>query len=70
MNEIRSIVSDIKSGHIKPIYFLMGDEPYYMDKISDFIQENILNEAEKGFNQQIMYGRDASIEDIVSSAKR
>jgi DNA polymerase-3 subunit delta len=70
MNEIRSIVSDIKSGHIKPIYFLMGDEPYYIDKISDFIQENILNEAEKGFNQQIMYGRDASIEDIVSSAKR
>jgi DNA polymerase-3 subunit delta len=70
MNEIRSIVSDIKSGHIKPIYFLMGEEPYYIDKISDFIQENILNEAEKGFNQQIMYGRDSSIEDIVSAAKR
>jgi DNA polymerase-3 subunit delta len=70
MNEIRSIVSDIKSGHIKPIYFLMGDEPYYIDKISDFIQENILDEAEKGFNQQIMYGRDSSIEDIVSAAKR
>jgi DNA polymerase-3 subunit delta len=70
MNEIRSIVSDIKSGRIKPIYFLMGDEPYYIDKISDFIQENILDEAEKGFNQQIMYGRDSSIEDIVSAAKR
>jgi DNA polymerase-3 subunit delta len=70
MNEIRSIVSDIKNGHIKPIYFLMGEEPYYIDKISDFIQENILNEVEKGFNQQIMYGRDSSIEDIVSAAKR
>jgi len=70
MNEIRNIVADIKKGNIKPIYFLMGDEPYYIDKISDFIEENILDESEKGFNQQIMYGRDATIEDIVTSAKR
>ena len=61
MNEIRNIVSDIKKGNIKPIYFLMGEEPYYIDKISDFIEENILDEAEKGFNQQVMYGRDASL---------
>jgi DNA polymerase-3 subunit delta len=70
MNEIRAIVSDIKKGNIMPIYFLMGEEPYYIDKISDFIEENILDEAEKGFNQQVMYGRDTTIEDIVSSAKR
>ena len=70
MNEIRDIVSEIKKGNIKPIYFLMGEEPYYIDKISDFIEENILDEADKGFNQQVMYGRDSSIEDIVSSAKR
>ncbi|QOD61604.1 DNA polymerase III subunit delta [Polaribacter haliotis] len=70
MNEINAIVSDIKKGNIKPIYFLMGDEPYYIDKISDFIEDTVLDEAEKGFNQQVMYGRDASIEDIVSSAKR
>jgi DNA polymerase-3 subunit delta len=48
----------------------MGEEPYYIDKISDFIEENMLDEAEKGFNQQVMYGRDTTIEDIVSSAKR
>ncbi|EAQ41183.1 DNA polymerase III subunit delta [Polaribacter sp. MED152] len=70
MNEIRTIVSDIKKGDIKPIYFLMGEEPYYIDKISDFIEENVLDESEKGFNLQVMYGRDATIEDIVSSAKR
>ena len=70
MNEIRAIVSDIKKGNIMPIYFLMGEEPYYIDKISDFIEENMLDEAEKGFNQQVMYGRDTTIEDIVSSAKR
>jgi DNA polymerase-3 subunit delta len=70
MNEIRDIVSDIKKGNIKPIYFLMGEEPYYIDKISDYIEEHILDEAEKGFNQQVMYGRDATIEDIVGAAKR
>ena len=70
MNEIRAIVSDIKKGNIKPIYFLMGEEPYYIDKISDYIEKTVLDEAEKGFNQQVMYGRDASIEDIVASAKR
>ena len=70
MNEVKAIVSDIKSGTIKPIYFLMGEEPYYIDKISDYIEEHVLDEAEKGFNQQVMYGRDASIEDIVSAAKR
>ena len=70
MNEIRTIVSAIKKGDIKPIYFLMGDEPYYIDKISDYIEATILDEAEKGFNQQVMYGRDASIEDIVGAAKR
>lgn len=70
MNEINQIVSDIRSGNIKPVYFLMGEEPYYIDKISDFIEENILDESEKGFNQAVMYGRDVSIEEIVASAKR
>ncbi|MDT7832183.1 DNA polymerase III subunit delta [Flavobacteriaceae bacterium S356] len=70
MNQINEIVSSIKKGNIQPIYFLMGDEPYYIDKISDFIEETVLDESEKGFNQQVMYGRDVSIEDIASAAKR
>jgi DNA polymerase III subunit delta len=70
MNEINDIVSDIKRKNIKPIYFLMGEEPYYIDQISDFIEKNILDESEKGFNQQVMYGRDVTIEDIISAAKR
>src|SRR5690606_11967996 len=60
----------IKNRNFKPIYFLMGDEPYYIDKISDYIEKNVLSEEEKGFNQVILYGRDTSIEEIVSSAKR
>ena len=70
MNEINQIVSDIKSGNIKPIYFLMGEEPYYIDKISDYIEDTVLDESEKGFNQVVMYGRDVSVEEIVASAKR
>lgn len=70
MNEIKSIVSDIKNGNIKPIYFLMGEEPYYIDQISNYIEQNVLDESEKGFNQVVMYGRDVSIDEIVSSAKR
>ncbi|EAR12821.1 hypothetical protein PI23P_09345 [Polaribacter irgensii 23-P] len=70
MNEIRNIVSDVKSKNLKPIYFLMGEESYYIDKISDYIEANVLGEAEKGFNQQVMYGRDVTIEDIVAAAKR
>lgn len=70
MNDIKQIVGDIKNGNLKPIYFLMGDEPYYIDKISDYIEDNVLDEADKGFNQLVMYGRDVAIEEIVSSAKR
>lgn len=70
MDEARQIVNEIQKGNIKPIYFLMGEEPYYIDRISDFIEENILTEEERGFNQMLIYGRDTSIEDIVSNAKR
>ncbi len=70
MDEIQKIVDDIKAKKIKPIYFLMGEEPYFIDKISDFIEDNILSEDEKSFNQTIFYGHDVSIEDIVSTAKR
>ena len=70
MDEVVKIVNDIKSGNIKPIYFLMGEEPYYIDKLSDYIEENVLTEDEKGFNQTVLYGRDVSIEDIISASKR
>ena len=70
MNEINQIVADIRDGNLKPIYFLMGEEPYYIDKISDFIEDHVLDESEKGFNQVVMYGRDVSVEEVIASAKR
>ena len=70
MDEVKQILIDIRNGQLKPIYFLMGDEAYYIDLISDFIEKNVLSEEEKGFNQIILYGRDVSVDEIVSNAKR
>ena len=70
MADVTRIVADIKAGNIAPIYFLMGEEPYYIDKISEFIEKSVLSEEEKGFNQMVLYGREIAIEDIISNAKR
>lgn len=70
MDEVKQIVTDIKNGKYKPIYFLMGEEPYYIDKISDFIEDNVLSDDKKGFNQMVLYGRDVTVEDIIGNAKR
>ena len=70
MDEVLKIVGDIKAGNLKPIYFLMGEEPYYIDRLSDYIEENVLTEDEKGFNQTVFYGRDVSIDDVISTCKR
>jgi len=70
MSDVAKIVSDIKNGNIKPVYFLMGEEPYYIDKISEFIENSVLTEEEKGFNQMVLYGRDVAIEEISDNAKR
>lgn len=70
MQHAKTIVNDIKKGVIKPIYFLTGEEPYFIDQISDYIEHNVLDESEKGFNQVVLYGRDITIEDLVGQAKR
>ncbi|GEQ86586.1 DNA polymerase III subunit delta [Patiriisocius marinistellae] len=66
----KEIVTNIKNGDIKPVYFLMGEEAYYIDAISDYIEKAVLSEEEKGFNQMVLYGRDVTIDDIVGNAKR
>lgn len=70
MTEVIKIVNDIKSKNYKPIYFLCGEETYYIDRISDLIEKSVLTEDEKSFNQVVLYGRDTTVEEIVSTAKR
>lgn len=70
MDDVVKIVNEIKQGNIKPIYFFMGEEPYYIDKLTEYIEDNILSEDEKGFNQMVLYGKDVSVEEVISNAKR
>lgn len=64
------ILRELKSGHYHPIYYLMGEEPYYIDVIADYIAHNILSETEKEFNQTILYGSDVDIATVINAAKR
>src|SRR4051812_37154737 len=65
-----TVLKDLKSKKYAPVYFLQGDEPYYIDVISDYIEKNCLNDSEKSFNQTILYGKDANINAILQNAKR
>lgn len=64
------ILKDLKNKVYHPIYFLSGEEPFYIDLISNFIEKNVLDEAEKEFNQQIIYGKDTDISTVIGAAKR
>ena len=66
-NEIIKSIDDKKYNNI---YFLSGSESYYIDKISDYISKNILNEEDKAFNQAILYGKETNVKEIISEAKQ
>ena len=69
-DQVKQIVKDIKSKKYSPIYFFTGEESYYIDKLSEFIENNILDESERDFNQTIIYGGDTNITEVISVAKR
>ncbi|MCX6251855.1 MAG: DNA polymerase III subunit delta [Bacteroidetes bacterium] len=64
------ILNDLKNKIYYPVYFLYGEEAYFIDAISDYIEMNILTELEKEFNQSIIYGKDTNIPLLVSYARR
>jgi DNA polymerase-3 subunit delta len=64
------ILNNLTENRFNPIYFLQGDESFYIDEVSDYIENNILNEAEIGFNQTIMYGKDCKMHEVLTNAKR
>lgn len=64
------IISDLKKRIFKPVYFLAGDEPYYIDFITDFIAEKVLSEEEKAFNQVIIYGEETTVSSIIETSRR
>lgn len=70
MSDLKNILSSIKAKSYAPVYFLYGDEPYFIDQISNAIENSVLDESERGFNQMVLYGKDAKVEEIIESAKR
>ena len=64
------ILTELRKKIYSPVYFLMGEEPYYIDVISDFIQNNVLDDGEKEFDQTIVYGKDVDISTVINAAKR
>ncbi|HRH34466.1 MAG TPA: DNA polymerase III subunit delta, partial [Catalimonadaceae bacterium] len=57
----QTVLDELKKGIYRPLYFLQGEEPFYIDQIARYIEENALAESERGFNQLIMYGKDQTI---------
>ncbi len=64
------IIRDIKNNIFSPIYFLWGEEPYFIDKIVDLLEDSILDESLRGFNQTIVYGRDVTTKEIIDLSRR
>lgn len=64
------ILSKLSSGNYAPIYFLSGEEPFFLDRISDWIEEHALTEDEKAFNQTIFYGNEVSMATVTDTARR
>ncbi len=64
------INTDLKNKIYKQVYFLMGDEPFFIDKITNYIHKNVLTEAEKAFNLSVVYGKDTDIRDLINTARR
>lgn len=65
-----SIYADIKKGQYEPVYFLCGEEAYFIDKISDYIEEHAITEAEKAFNQVVLYGKEIDHKTIEDNARQ
>lgn len=64
------IVRNLKNGVYSPVYFLMGEEDYYIDRISDYLVDRVLTETEKEFNLTVLYGNDTDIATVINAAKR
>ena len=65
-----SVMSELMARQFRPVYYLMGNEPYYIDKISNWIAENVLQPEERDFNQTVLFGSDVNASQIVDAAKR
>src|ERR1700753_1802687 len=64
------IIKDLTNRKYRPLYLLHGDEPYFIDLVGNYVEHKLLSEAEKGFNQTVLYGKDTDIMTVLGAAKR
>jgi DNA polymerase-3 subunit delta len=64
------IISDWKKKSFKPVYWLEGEEEYFIDKVIDYAEHHILTESESSFNLTVFYGKDASLPEVINSCRR
>lgn len=67
---VKKILTDLKGNKYAPVYFLQGEEPFYIDLIADYIEKYALSDADKGFNQVVLYGKDVTMAAILTNARR
>ncbi len=67
--DFEKIISDLKNKVYHPVYFLMGEEPYFIDAVSNYIEKHVLDDSEKEFNQTILYGGETNVLQVISEAK-
>ena len=65
-----TLMADLKQRKFKPIYFIMGEEPYYIDKVTQYLENNVLTPEERDFNQTVVYGLDTNASQVADMAKR
>ena len=64
------ILKELRAKQYRPIYYLMGEESYYIDLIADYITDNVLTDTEKEFNLTVVYGADVDVATVINAAKR
>ncbi len=68
--QVKKILTELRGGKYAPVYFLQGEETFYIDLISNYIETKALSEAERSFNQVVMYGKDVTMASILTNARR
>ena len=70
MIKYEDLTKQLKAGQFKPVYLLHGEEPFYIDCICSFFENHVLDEADRDFNQSVLYGKDVTVADVLANAKQ
>lgn len=68
--DAEQVLASLKKRAFRPVYFFYGEEPFYIDELTGWMEQHVLDEAEKGFNQTVVYGRDVTVRDVIDLARR